>query len=160
MSNLFIYTDGGARGNPGPAAIGVVIKDETNGALHRISRKIGEATNNVAEYEAVIAALEWLVENKSKKDLTIRIFDDSPALNNNQKKERKEDEFQFIFFIDSALIVNQLNGIFKVKNGNLRNYVLKARQLEQEIGHKIIYTNIPREQNSEADIEVNKALDS
>lgn len=63
MNKLFIYTDGGARGNPGRAAIGVVIRNEKQKLLAQIFRKIGQATNNVAEYQAVVAALEWLRNN-------------------------------------------------------------------------------------------------
>lgn len=139
MFKLFIYTDGGARGNPGPAAIGVVVKNEKQEILARLFRKIGEATNNVAEYRAVIAALEWLRNNQIIQ------------LSNNQIIQ---------FFLDSALVVNQLNGLFKVKNGDLRNLLVQVRQLEQELGGNISYQLIPREKNWQADALVNKALDS
>lgn len=139
MLTLFIYTDGGARGNPGPAAIGVVVKNEKQEILARLFRKIGEATNNVAEYKAVIAALEWLRNNQIIQ------------LSNNQIIQ---------FFLDSALVVNQLNGLFKVKNGDLRNLLVQVRQLEQELGGNISYQLIPREKNWQADALVNKALDN
>jgi len=136
MNTIRIHTDGGARGNPGPAAIGVVIKNENERVLGKISRKIGEATNNVAEYSAVVAALEWV---KNSCQLSV---------------------VSCQFFLDSTLVVNQLNGLFKVKNGNLRNLLFQIRQLEQETGGVISYTYIPREKNHEADTLVNQALDN
>ena len=136
---LVIFTDGGARGNPGPAAVGVVIKTETGQILHTISRTIGETTNNVAEYQGVIAALTWLRNN-----LTIKQFN---------------NETIFQFFLDSKLVVNQLNGLYKVKENHLRELLLKVRQLEQEAGGDIFYNLIPREKNWEADRLVNEALD-
>lgn len=140
MKKLTIFTDGGARGNPGPAAIGVVIKDEKGKNLAQIYRKIGETTNNVAEYTAVVAALEWLREN-----LTITQLSDETMIN---------------FYLDSTLVVNQLNGLFKVKEGHLRDLLLKVRMLEQEINKEIRYFSVPREKNREADFLVNKALDN
>ena len=68
---LFIFTDGGARGNPGPAGIGVVVKDEKGTVIKKIGKRIGETTNNVAEYSAVIEALTWLIENKSNFQFSI-----------------------------------------------------------------------------------------
>ena len=135
MNSIIVNTDGGSRGNPGPAAIGVVIKDETGKIVGSISRRINETTNNVAEYSAVIAALEWIKENLNRETI-------------------------IQFFIDSALVVNQLNGLFKIKNPDIRNLVLKVRILEQGIASKIIYNQIPREKNQEADLLVNKALDA
>jgi len=131
---LNIYTDGGARGNPGPAAIGVVIKDTNNKILHQFSHTIGPATNNLAEYQAVVAALEYLITNRHK-----------PSSIN--------------FFLDSRLVVNQLNGLWKVKDSNLRQKVIIIRQLEGTLNTSIKYTAIPREQNFEPDALLNQALD-
>jgi ribonuclease HI len=131
---LNIYADGGARGNPGPAAIGVVIKDTNNKVLHQFGHPIGQATNNLAEYQAVIAALEYLITNKHKPD----------SIN---------------FFLDSRLVVNQLNGFWKVKDTNLRQKVITIRQLEGTLNLPIKYTAIPREKNSEPDLLLNKTLD-
>jgi len=139
MHKLVIFTDGGARGNPGPGAIGAVIKAESGEILGEVSRTIGETTNNVAEYSAVVAALEWLRENMQRH------------------KDTKTQRIQF--YLDSVLVVNQLNGLFKVKDGKLRNLLVQVRMLEQEIGIDVIYTAIPREQNSQADALVNEALD-
>jgi len=132
---LNIYTDGGARGNPGPAAIGVVIKDQDNKLLHQFSSCIGKTTNNVAEYQGVISALEHLITTKSKPQ----------SIN---------------FFLDSTLVVNQLNGLWKVKDANLRQLVISVRQLEGTLNTNIKYTAIPRQKNHEADSLLNQALDS
>lgn len=140
MQKYFIYTDGGARGNPGPGAVGAVIKAENHQLLFEISQRVGKTTNNIAEYTAVIFALEKLKENVSKLQYG--------------------DETIFQFFLDSKLVVNQLNGLYKVKENHLRELLFKVRSLEQEIGGKIYYSLIPREKNFEADRLVNKALDS
>jgi ribonuclease HI len=146
MSTLIVFTDGGARGNPGPAAIGAVIKTETGQLLNAISRKIGITTNNVAEYSAVISALEWIRDNNP-----------TSKLSNNYNNEEKG---LIRFFLDSNLVVNQLNGLFKVKDGNLRELMTKVRILESEIGMPTYYKHIPREKNFEADKLVNQALDN
>ncbi len=140
VNRLVIYTDGGARGNPGRAAVGIVIKTENGEVLQEIFRTIGVTTNNVAEYTAVVAALEWLKNNK-------QIY--------------KSTNLQIIqFYLDSVLVVNQLNGKFKVKDSQLRELLLKIRMLEQEVGGQIYYTSIPREKNWQADALVNRALDN
>ncbi len=139
MQKLIIFTDGGSRGNPGPSAVGVVIKDETGHILASISRTLGETTNNVAEYQAVITALIWLKENK--------------------KNIQSANQHITQFYLDSKLVVNQINGFFKIKESHLRELLLKVRLLEQEAGGNIFYNLIPREKNWEADKLVNKALD-
>ncbi len=136
QTSLNIFTDGGARGNPGPAAVGIVIKNSKGKTLHQFSQTIGKTTNNQAEYQAVIAALEWLVKNP----LNLK-----PAKLN--------------FHLDSTLVVNQLNGTWKVKHADLRHRVIQVRQLEGTIKTPIIYTAIPREKNTLADALLNQALD-
>lgn len=126
--SLKINCDGGARGNPGPAAAAFVV---TGNLQYKCGKYLGVATNNVAEYQAVILALEWLVKNPGRAD----------------------------FFLDSNLVVNQLNGLFKVKNADLRELLLKVRELEGKITLPITYSYVPREQNSEADLLVNETLD-
>jgi ribonuclease HI len=140
---LIIHTDGGARGNPGPAAIGVVIEKINSitrkpEIISEFGKKIGETTNNVAEYTAVLEAIKWITDNQN-------IFSDSPSVIN--------------FFLDSSLVVNQLNGLFKVKDEKMRDLLFKVRILEQGIKVKIFYKLIPREQNTKADYQVNKAMD-
>ena len=136
-NNLSIYCDGGARGNPGPAAIAFVVWQDGK-IIHRFSRKIGKTTNNVAEYQAVIAALEWRSQQSaiSSQQLTIS------------------------FYLDSLLIVNQLNGIFKIKNSFLKKLTVKIKNLEKELKVKIDYHHITRSKNKIADALVNQALNS
>lgn len=136
MRNISIHTDGGSRGNPGPAAIGVFIEDE-NKTLAEIGKRIGEATNNVAEYKAVLEALSWILENKEKI---------------------KGSEINF--FIDSQLIYSQIIGVYKIKNDNLRTILFEIRKKEAEINITINYNHIPREENKKADTLVNMALDN
>jgi len=135
MNTTFtIHTDGGARGNPGPAAIGVVI--EQNGKLiHEFGETIGETTNNVAEYTAVLKALQYL-----------------------QSITTKVDEIHFI--LDSLLVVNQLKGLFKIKDIKLQTLAATIRELQKTFCGKVIYTSVPREQNRRADFFVNQALDA
>lgn len=141
MSNrIIVNTDGGARGNPGPAAIGVQIKPERGQKSYRVSQKIGQTTNNQAEYEALIVALNFLREN-------LQILGVS-------------DETEIEINLDSSLVVNQVNGLFKMKNSALRERLYKIRELETQIPGKIYYKLVPREQNKEADFLVNQALDS
>lgn len=132
--SLAVFTDGGARGNPGPAGIGFIIKDASRKILHQQGKYIGKTTNNAAEYQAVIEALKWIVSN----------FEDPIS--------------KIEFFLDSKLIVNQLNGLFKVKEIKMRNLIIKVRQLEREVGGNVSYYLIPREKNSLADSLVNQAI--
>jgi len=134
---LNIFTDGGARGNPGPSAIGVYITDENNKKIIGFGKTIGIATNNVAEYKAVIEALDWIIENKK-------------SLSENAKIN---------FFIDSKLVCSQIIGLFKVKNSDLRELLFEVRDREAQISLPIYYKHIPRELNTQADAFVNKALD-
>ena len=132
---VIIHTDGGARGNPGPAACafiaevgGKIIKEE--------SSFLGKSTNNSAEYRGVILALKWLVEN-------YRIFPISNA----------------VFYLDSELVVRQLNRVYKIKDRKLMELFLKINELSKKINLKIYYKSIPRTENKIADFLVNKELD-
>lgn len=130
---LQIYTDGGSKGNPGPAAIGIAYF--VNGTkVDSYREDIGTATNNEAEYTALIRALE-LVKGKSIHT------------------EHSVDKV--VVFSDSRLMVNQLKGLFKVKESRIREFILKICILESEINLPIDYINIPREQNTVADALVN-----
>lgn len=130
-----IWTDGGARGNPGPAAIGVVVK-ENNRIAYEMARRIGRSTNNQAEYKAVIVALEWLRSQKITSD-------------------QAEIEFR----IDSELVVHQLNGQYKVKDEKMKKLHAQVRELILSIG-SADFNVVPRSQNKRADQLVNEALDS
>ena len=129
---LKVYTDGGSKGNPGPSAIGGVGYVDGK-KIFKFKKSIGSATNNDAEYRALIEALEKV---RSYELGVMRVT-------------------QIQFYSDSRLMVNQVNGFFKVKNGKIKEYILKIRSLEQEINLPIIYYLIPREQNVEADRLVN-----
>ena len=132
---IIIYTDGGARGNPGPAAIGVIIN--ITGNIKEYGEKIGNTTNNVAEYKAVIFAL------KKAKQLI-------------GKSNAKSSELEIR--TDSELLVKQLNGSYKVKDANLGLLFIEVWNLKQDF-KKVNIIHIPREQNKGADRMVNKALD-
>ncbi len=134
MNNLNIYTDGGARGNPGPAAYGVVIKTDQGETIYEESQAIGRATNNEAEYQGLIASLKWLNKAQIKAG-------------------------QFNFHLDSNLVVKQMQGKFKVKANNLKPLWQKAKHLAQSLSGKIKYQHIPREKNAAPDKLLNQALD-
>jgi ribonuclease HI len=131
---LLIYADGGARGNPGPAAIGAVILDPSTTPptrLATVSERIGTTTNNVAEYRAVIAALEAAAPFAARA-VEVRA--------------------------DSMLVVEQLRGRWKVKQAHLRELHERARALLDRYD-EIELVHVPRERNTDADALVNAALD-
>jgi ribonuclease HI len=130
-----VYADGGARGNPGPAAIGAVVLDPATDPptrLAAISERIGETTNNVAEYRAVIGGLEAARGFPSRR---IRVR------------------------ADSMLVVRQLEGKWKVKQAHLKPLHARARELLAAYEH-VDLGHVPREQNTDADLLVNAALDA
>ncbi len=134
-TSLTIHTDGGSRGNPGPAASAFVV--EQNGTLiFKGSKFLGKVTNNSAEYTGVIIALEWLIN-----------FNIQYPISNIQ------------FVLDSELIVRQINGLYKVKDENLQKLFAEVKGLITKTGKKIIFKNVPREQNKIADQLVNEELD-
>lgn len=137
MAKAQVYTDGGSRGNPGPAAIGVYIADGNNKELAKIGKKIGETTNNVAEYSAIVEGFIWLLENKTKHDIK-----------------------EVYFYMDSQLAYSQIVGLYKVKNDRIRDFIFEIRQKEAELGIPVFYNHIFREKNKNADLMVNLALDN
>jgi ribonuclease HI len=136
ISKLIINTDGGARGNPGPAGIGVVIGDESGKVIGHYKQYIGEATNNVAEYKALILALI-----EAGKILKL-----------------KSEILNLEIRMDSELIVRQMQGRYKIKDSGLK---LLAEEVFRLIKNFPIvnFVHIPREQNKEADKLVNEAID-
>ncbi len=128
--NYEIYTDGGARGNPGPGALGVVIKKDSEIILKK-SKYLGKTTNNQAEYYAII---EGLKEAKSEKIKEIECY------------------------LDSELIVKQLSGEYRVKDKKLIPLYNKVVELKEEF-LDIDFIHIPRSKNKEADFLVNEELD-
>lgn len=147
-NRLFIFCDGGARGNPGPAAIGFIIKNSRGEVLVEKGKYIGRATNNQAEYQAVIAALKWIINHQSS---TISSKGRSTFGRNHQSSIN--------FFLDSQLVVNQLNGLYKIKNAKLRDLVIQARGLENQIKTDVFYQHISRDKNTQPDRLLNQALD-
>jgi len=131
---LEVFCDGGARGNPGPGGAACVIRDPAGKKRFLCGKYLGWVTNNQAEYEAVKLSLSVIHDN----------FDDA--------------EVDIYFFLDSNLVVNQLSGLFKVKNPDLRNILFEIRTLEVSFG-RVYYKRIPREENREADKLVNKVMD-
>src|ERR1700730_18516931 len=128
---LIAHSDGGARGNPGPAGYGVVIKDESGRKVAALSEYLGHQTNNFAEYQGLIAALEYAIEHGPK---ALKVIS------------------------DSELLVRQIKGIYKVKNAVLQDLDGRAKELISQldwfsIGHAF------REQNQEADRLANEAMD-
>lgn len=131
---IIVYTDGGARGNPGPAGIGVVV-ELPDGTKKRYKHYIGKTTNNIAEYTALTLGL-------SKAAIFVGEY-------NVETVEVRAD---------SELLIKQMNGEYKVKNAGLRPLFERAKALSA-IFHKIEFVHIPREKNREADALVNEAID-
>jgi ribonuclease HI len=126
-----LSTDGGARGNPGPAAYGYVLETDDGTVLAAHGETIGVATNNVAEYRALVAGLE--------KALELAV-----------------DEVEVVS--DSELLVRQMRGVYRVKNRALQELSLEASRLARKVG-KVTYRAVRREENELADSLVNEALD-
>jgi ribonuclease HI len=125
------YFDGGARGNPGPAGYGVYIVDDKGEMIAELSGSLGVATNNVAEYHGLIAALQWAADRDVK---------------------------QMAIKGDSLLLVEQMRGNYKVKNEGLKPLYLKARMLVMQIGD-VSFEHVRREHNKEADRLSNVGMD-
>lgn len=129
---LRVRTDGGARGNPGPAGIGVVVEDAKTGEiLEEHAKFLGRTTNNQAEYKAVILALERAVALGAREVEVLA---------------------------DSELLIKQANGEYRVKNVDLQARFRELKSLEREIG-RVIYKHVRREMNKAADALANRAMD-
>ena len=126
-----LNADGGARGNPGPAGIGVVLRSEDGEVLAEIGRGIGSTTNNVAEYQALISGLELALEHEVRE---IEIF------------------------LDSTLVVSQVTGKWKIKNDRLRGLAVRARSLIDKFDRASI-SYVPRADNEHADRLANIGMD-
>jgi len=135
MSKFIIYSDGGARGNPGPAATGFLIY-QNNKLIAQKSTFIGSATNNTAEYQAVIHALTYYKKHH---------FNNTPI--------------SIDFYLDSNLIVNQLSGKYKIKKSHLIQLASSVHQLLHLLKATFRFHYIPRAKNHKADALVNQALD-
>ncbi len=126
-----LHTDGGARGNPGPAGIGVVLKGESGEVIDELAQGIGRATNNVAEYKAVIAGLQMAL-SRGITDLDV--------------------------YADSELVVSQLKGEWKIKKDTLRPLAVEARRLMNRF-ENISLSHVRREHNADADKLANQGMD-
>ncbi len=132
---LDIHTDGGSRGNPGPAACAFVVEDHGK-VIYKNSKFLGKGTNNFAEYQGLIMALNWIGNNRY--DFLDR---------------------KIIFFLDSELVVKQMKGLYRVKDENIRNLFMEVNGLIKEFPGEIVFENIPRSKNKTADLLVNEELD-
>lgn len=134
---FIIHADGGARGNPGPAGAGAVIRDEFGVVVTSVSQFLGHRTNNYAEYEAVILAFEAL-------------FKHVPAM--------EREATNVTVKLDSELIVKQMRGEYKIKNPTLKEQHARLSQVAAAFG-TVSFTHVPREENSDADAMANAAMD-
>lgn len=135
--HITVFTDGGARGNPGPAAIGGVVYGADQQPVFEFSQYIGKATNNEAEYAAVKTALQWIVAQSASQGIS-----------------------QVLFKLDSLLVVQQLNKSWKIKEPRMLALAQSCWQLVQSLAQPIVFTHIPRTENKRADELVNQALDA
>lgn len=134
-SSIKIYCDGGSRGNPGKSAAAFVV-EENGKIIYSDSKYLGIATNNFAEYSAVLLALTWVEKNKESANKEI------------------------VFILDSELVVKQINGVYKIKNEKLKRIFLEIIKILESLENKIVFKNVSRENNATADFLVNEKLDS
>ncbi|MEM9336978.1 MAG: ribonuclease HI family protein [Patescibacteria group bacterium] len=138
MQKITMFTDGGARGNPGPAGIGVQIVDESGTVLKEVSQAIGNSTNNYAEYQAVMVGLQTLKQHFGK--------------------QTKDMEFEVK--LDSELVKKQLNAEYQIKEPGLVPMFIEIHNLRVANFPQLTLTHIPREKNKEADRLANEAMDA
>ncbi|MDD3531632.1 MAG: reverse transcriptase-like protein [Candidatus Pacebacteria bacterium] len=131
-----IHADGGARGNPGPAGAGAVVRDHLGNIVASVSEYLGIRTNNYAEYEAVILALEK-VHELAKGDLA---------------------NTSVMVKMDSELVVKQMTGVYKIKHPDMQAQAARLKELAAPLG-LISFAHVPRAQNSDADALANEAMD-
>ncbi len=132
---LTIHTDGGSRGNPGPAASAFIIEDSARRLVYSQGHFLGRTTNNQAEYQAVLFSLHWLISHP-------------------------QSDTQINFFLDSLLVVNQLSGLYKIKDPGLISLAAQIKKILNQHQFSAVFFYIPRAQNSAADLLVNQTLDS
>ncbi len=136
MLQFTIHADGGARGNPGPAGAGAVVRDGMGSIVESVSEYLGRRTNNYAEYEAVILALAKVRELAKGKlaDTVVMVK------------------------MDSELVVKQMNGVYKIKHPDMQAQAARLKELAAPFG-SIFFAHVPREQNKDADRLANDAMD-
>ena len=140
-NKIRIFCDGGSRGNPGKSASAFVVEEDGK-LIYSEAKYLGNATNNLAEYTAVLSALRWLVTTWLDKE-NIKIL----------KKE-------IVFILDSELVVKQINRQYKVKNKKLKEMYLEIQNILNNHSPKIVFKSVSREKNKIADFLVNQKLDS
>ena len=136
MQTFHLYTDGGSRGNPGPAATGVVVFDHDGAELKTANKYLGVATNNHAEYAALVQGLEVVAKLAAKG----------------------ADQAHVVAHLDSELVVKHLNGIYKLKAEELKPLFAQVQKLAGQFA-KVTFKHIRRELNAKADSLVNECLD-
>ncbi len=133
LNNKFVlFTDGGSRGNPGPAAAGIFLCTPKKDYIKEVGIYLGKATNNEAEYQALLMGMETAIKSGAEK---------------------------LVCYLDSELIVKQLKGIYKMKNARLKVFFDRIKLLENGL-ESIVYKHVPREKNKKADALVNEVLDN
>ena len=132
---ITINTDGGSRGNPGHAAIGIIAHDDEK-VIYQVGEYLGVLTNNEAEYKAVVKSLEWILDSNLSPSRPIS------------------------FLLDSKLVVEQLNKRWKIKDDRMRVLANDCFKLLEKISNSVTFSHVPREKNSQADALVNQALDA
>lgn len=136
MNHFTIHADGGSRGNPGPAGSGAMIRDHLGNSVASVSQFLGTRTNNYAEYEAVILALETLAQLAGKKVGTTDV----------------------LVKMDSELVVKQMKGIYKVKHPTMKEQYARLTHAAS-VFKEVSFMHVPRAQNSDADALANEAMD-
>ncbi len=134
---LEVFTDGGSRGNPGDAAIGGVVFGPNKSLQYEFSKYIGETTNNVAEYKALLHVLEWLSTHEESEPLE-----------------------SIVCYLDSKLVVEQMNRNWKIKDSKMKELALKCWNIVNSMNCEPSFVHVRREKNKEADALVNQALDA
>lgn len=136
MNHFTVHADGGSRGNPGPAGSGAMIRDHLGNSVASVSQFLGTRTNNYAEYEAVILALETLAKLVGKKTNTTDV----------------------LVKMDSELVVKQMKGIYKVKHPTMKEQYARLTHAAS-VFKEVSFMHVPRAQNSDADALANEAMD-
>lgn len=135
--HIIIHTDGGSRGNPGPAASAFTVHSPQNEVIHEASMYLGVATNNVAEYTALRMSMEWVLQNKSNMDIS-----------------------QVDIVMDSELVVKQMRGEYKIKDITLQKIAAEVKRIEKDLSVAVTYAHVRRAENARADELVNQSLDT
>lgn len=147
--NLIVHTDGGSRGNPGPAAAAFIIADSSGKVIVQSGKFLGVTTNNQAEYHAVLLALNWINKNLNTEGFAPNEIANAKPLG-------------LTFYLDSELVARQLSGQYKIKSKELLPLATKIKSIQNSLNSQntqIVFHSIPRNLNKPADRLVNQILD-